>query len=359
LRTRRARRMSRIPDTALGHRETERVEEEAHLLRHALDALPQAVVVHDEKGAVVFRNRHAESLASPRHADALAARAVDDLLAAALKGAGVSRTLELYGPPRRILDLAGEAIRNADGDVVGAMVVIDDVSERRRLDDVRRDFVANVSHELRTPVGALALLAEALKDEHEEAVVDRLAGRIADEAVRVGRIIEDLLDLSRMEVDSSLPLAGVSMPVAVDTAVERVRHSADQRGVQIETMGGAGAPAVQGDERQLVSAVANLLDNAIKYSDAGALVSVAIDHDGEWVNVAVHDQGVGIPSSDLERVFERFYRVDRARSRQTGGTGLGLSIVRHVANNHGGEVTVESREGEGSTFRLRLPGLRP
>src|SRR5437764_184709 len=231
--------MSRIPDTALGLRETERVEEEAHLLRHALDALPQAVVVHDEKGAVVFRNRHAESLASPRHADALAARAVDDLLAAALKGAGVSRTLALYGPPRRILDLAGEAIRNADGDVVGAMVVIDDVSERRRLDDVRRDFVANVSHELRTPVGALALLAEALRDEHDETVVDRLAGRISDEAVRVGRIIEDLLDLSRMEADSSLPRDIVSLPSAVAHAIERVQQSATQRGVTIETASAA------------------------------------------------------------------------------------------------------------------------
>lgn len=349
--------MPRVPDLGPAFPETTEVVAEAHLLRHALDALPQAVVVHDEKGGVVFRNRQAESLVSPRLADALAARAVDELLVAAVGGAPASRTLELYGPPRRTLDLTGEAIRNADGDVVGAMAVIDDVSERRRLEDVRRDFVANVSHELRTPVGALAILAEALKDEHDESVVDRLAGRIADEAVRVGRIIEDLLDLSRMEADSSLPQEVVSLPRAVEAAIERVQHSADQRGVAIETLDGSGVPEIRGDERQLVSAVANLLDNAIKYSDAGARVSVVIDHSRGWVDVAVHDQGVGIPSSDLERVFERFYRVDRARSRQTGGTGLGLSIVRHIANNHGGEVTVESREGEGSTFTLRVPAM--
>jgi two-component system sensor histidine kinase SenX3 len=344
-----------MPESGAQVREADRVLAEAHLLRHALDALPQAVVVHDENGAVVFRNRRADNLVSPRHADALAAQAVDEVLATAVETGGASRTLELYGPPRRTLDLTGEAIRNPDGQVVGAMAVIDDVSERRRLEDVRRDFVANVSHELRTPVGALALLAEALRDEHDDMVVDRLAGRISDEAVRVGRIIEDLLDLSRMEADSSLPRDIVSLPIAVAVAVERVQQSAAQRGVSIETASVEHVPDVQGDERQLVSAFANLLDNAVKYSDVGAEVSVVIAHEGAWVEVTVHDQGVGIPSSDLERVFERFYRVDRARSRQTGGTGLGLAIVRHVANNHGGEVTVESREGEGSTFRLRLP----
>jgi two-component system sensor histidine kinase SenX3 len=357
LRTRRARGQSHVPDGGMQVREADKVLAEAHLLRHALDALPQAVVVHDQNGAVVFRNRHADNLVSPRHADALAARAVDDVLAAAVETGAASRTLELYGPPRRTLDLTGEAIRNATGEVVGAMAVIDDVSERRRLEDVRRDFVANVSHELRTPVGALALLAEALRDEHDETVVDRLAGRISDEAVRVGRIIEDLLDLSRMEADSSLPRDIVSLPTAVGHAIERVQQAAAQRDVSMKTVSVEDVPDVRGDERQLVSAVANLLDNAVKYSDAGAEVSVGIAHAGPWVEVAVHDHGVGIPSSDLERVFERFYRVDRARSRQTGGTGLGLAIVRHIANNHGGEVTVESREGEGSTFRLRLPAL--
>jgi len=321
-----------------------------------LDALLQAVVIHDGNGRVVFRNRHAEDLATPRHSDALAARAVDELLHAVAAGGGrTGRTLELHGPPRRVLDLIGEAIEDSEGAVVGAIAVIDDISERRRLDAVRRDFVANVSHELRTPVGALTLLAEALKDEHEQAVVDRLAGRIADEAERVGRIIEDLLDLSRMEADTSLPGDAVPIAVAVARAVERVQHGADQHGVEVSINCESEETEVRGDERQLISAIANLLDNAVKYSDVNTVVSVGIARDGAWVDVAVRDEGIGIPSSDLERVFERFYRVDRARSRQTGGTGLGLSIVRHVANNHGGEVTVEPREGEGSTFTLRLP----
>src|SRR5205085_9373078 len=141
------------------------------------------------------------------------------------------------------------------------------------------------------------------------------------------------------EAASALPRDIVSLPSAVAHAIERVQQSATQRGVTIETASVEHLPDVRGDERQLVSAVANLLDNAVKYSDTGAEVSVVIAHEGAWIEVAVHDQGVGIPSSDLERVFERFYRVDRARSRQTGGTGLGLAIVRHIANNHGGEVT--------------------
>jgi two-component system sensor histidine kinase SenX3 len=339
---------------AQAHAALEAAQTDVDALRRALDAMPQGVVVCDASGRMVFRNRHAEALFAARDSDALAARALSEVLVAARRGEAETRTLELHGPPPRTLVLTGSTA--CTGDQPGASIaVIEDISERRYLEAVRRDFVANVSHELRTPVGALAILAETLNDEQDPDVVRRLADRIGNEAERVGRIIEDLLDLSRMEADDASVHEPVAVGVLVAGALERVRPTAEHHGVEIDVSGQADSLKVIGDERQLVSALGNLLDNAVKYSDAGAVVEVgAHTHDG-WVEVAVRDNGIGIPSKDLERIFERFYRVDRARSRQTGGTGLGLSIVRHIATNHGGQVLVESREGEGSTFTLRLP----
>jgi two-component system sensor histidine kinase SenX3 len=175
------------------------------------------------------------------------------------------------------------------------------------------------------------------------------------EAFRVGRIIDDLLALSRIEAEEHPVREPVGVLSLVEEAIDRMRSLADSRGISIATAGVGRRHTVRGDRRQLVSAVANLLENACKYSDEGSGVQVTSVADGTWVEIAVRDQGVGIPSADLERVFERFYRVDRARSRETGGTGLGLAIVRHVAGNHQGDVRVTSREGEGSTFTLRLP----
>jgi two-component system sensor histidine kinase SenX3 len=238
---------------------------------------------------------------------------------------------------------------------VGALAVIDDVSERRRLEAVRRDFVANISHELKTPVGALGLLAETIVAEDDASVTRRLAERMTSEAIRVGRIIDDLLALSRIEVEEHPLRELVSVPALVEEAVERSRNAAEAHDIVIDTDQVGRRHTVRGDRRQLVSAVSNLIDNACKYSDRGSTVRVASLSGESWVEIAVCDEGIGIPASDLERVFERFYRVDRARSRDTGGTGLGLSIIRHVAQVHGGEVTVKSREGEGSTFTLYLP----
>jgi two-component system, OmpR family, sensor histidine kinase SenX3 len=237
----------------------------------------------------------------------------------------------------------------------GVLVVVEDTSERRRLENVRRDFVANISHELKTPVGALALLAETMLDEDDPDVTRRLAERLAAEAFRVGNTIDDLLELSRLEVATGLAADTVSVAQFVADAVERVRGAAEQRGIEIEVEEAPVRLTVIGDRRQLVSAVTNLVDNAVKYSEPGSTVAVRARTDGVWVDVTVRDHGMGIPRRDLERIFERFYRVDRARSRETGGTGLGLAIVRHVASNHRGEVRVESREGVGSTFTLRLP----
>jgi two-component system, OmpR family, sensor histidine kinase SenX3 len=323
-------------------------------LRRALDTLPQGVIVCDENGDVVFRNARAVGLMGGRHSDALAAQAVVDLLGNAWQQGTAERTLDLYGPPRRTLAVRTQLIDDGRR-TLGVIAVIDDVSERRRLEEIRRDFVANVSHELKTPMGALGLLAETLVAETDAAVAQRLASRIHTEAFRVSRIIDDLLDLSRIESEEAPPREPVLVSLVMAEAVERVRAAAEQRDVKIEVEEPIGAVAVPADRRQLVSALYNLLENSVKFSyDGGIVATRGVVRDGEVV-LSVEDHGVGIPARDLERIFERFYRVDQGRSRQTGGTGLGLSIVRHVAANHGGRTEVESREGEGSTFRLILP----
>jgi two-component system sensor histidine kinase SenX3 len=350
-------------EDALGHveRATEYAAEavaessaDAIRLRRVLDSLAQAVIVCDEHGELVFRNTRAITLMGSRRGDALAAQAVDELLATTSPGASEERTLELYGPPRRTLSVRTESIDNGQRSL-GVIAVIEDVSERRRLEEVRRDFVANVSHELKTPMGAVGLLAETLLAETEPEVSRRLAQRIHSEAFRISRIIDDLLDLSRIENEESPPREPVLVNLVMAEAAERVRSAAEQREVEIKLEEPSPPVAVLGDRRQLTSALYNLLENAVKFSYEGGVVEFTGIVDGNDVVIAVADKGLGIPTRDLERIFERFYRVDHGRSRSTGGTGLGLSIVRHVANSHSGSVHVDSREGEGSTFTLRLP----
>ncbi|MFZ6003965.1 MAG: sensor histidine kinase [Actinomycetota bacterium] len=327
-------------------------------LASALAAMPQGVVVFDSDGGIAFRNKVAARYLAARHGEALVEEAIKDLAESLLAGdssAAPQRTVDLFGPPRRTLALHGIALERNDDDL-GALVMIEDLTDRRRLEAVRRDFVANVSHELKTPVGALGLLAETLLAEDDPAVARRLAERMLHESFRVARTIDDLLELSRIEADDRASSEEVLVGSFVREAVERVAGAAERRRIAVEVDDAAAAHlAVKGDRRQLVSAVYNLLDNAVKYSHEGSSVKVEVRLDGQWVDVEVRDRGVGIPRRDLERVFERFYRVDRGRSSETGGTGLGLAIVRHVATNHSGEVRVESHEGEGSTLTLRLP----
>ncbi len=434
-------------------------------LRRSLDTLTQGVVLCDENGTVIYRNGRANALMVSRHGDALAAQAVTELLQDAWHEGSAERTLDLYGPPRRTLQVRARQIDDGRRPL-GVIALIEDISERRRLEEIRRDFVANVSHELKTPMGALGLLAETLVSEPDPDVAQRLAGRIHNEAFRVSRIIDDLLDLSRIESEEAPAREPVLVNLVMADAIERVRATADQRGIELVLHEPSPPVAVLGERRQLVSAMHALLENAITYSydnskvvisgsvrratdgaaasfttgstpivtsstptaraadddtasapfdaDEAALSTEEIDSftslpaptpnpmaapapfpettfsdvatsstaptsaDGEpstteggddpsagrseWntedrdtVRLAVQDHGIGIPARDLDRIFERFYRVDHGRSRDTGGTGLGLSIVRHVANNHQGWVDVESREGEGSTFSLVLP----
>jgi two-component system sensor histidine kinase SenX3 len=323
-------------------------------LRRALDALPTGVVVADERGTVVLRNLAARHFLGVRHADVLVDEAVGAHLRSALGGEHGRQTLELYGPPRRTVVVSALPVDSGSG-VLGALATIEDVTDRSRLEAMRTDFVANISHELKTPVGALALLAEALLGESDTAIVTRLADKMVLEAHRMGRIIEDLLELSRIELGESPHREVVSVGVVAAEVVERVRYLADDGEIKIQVDEPSQHLRAIGDRRQLVSAVANLVENGVKYSDPGGVVELSAGADGAWIDIVVRDHGIGIPAHDLDRIFERFYRVDRARSRETGGTGLGLAIVRHVATNHGGSVLVNSCEGIGSTFTLRIP----
>jgi two-component system, OmpR family, sensor histidine kinase SenX3 len=329
-------------------RERDVAEAERHRLRTALDALGTGVVLADRNGVLQVRNDAATRFSG--HEAILVKAAVDALLRKASRGDAASRTVEFAGPPRRVLIV--QATPLADG---FALATIEDVSERVRLDAVRTDFVANISHELKTPVGALAVLAEAAADSDEPEIMARLAGKMVEEAHRAARTIDDLLELSRIELGGQAVQEVVDVHGVLLEATERADTMAVQRRIAVVIGSPDDHRKALGDSRQLVSALANMIDNAVKYSGDGSTVTVtAVEHDG-WIDFAVEDHGVGIPVRDLDRVFERFYRVDQARSRATGGTGLGLAIVRHVATNHGGDVLVQSVEGIGSTFTLRVP----
>jgi two-component system sensor histidine kinase SenX3 len=236
----------------------------------------------------------------------------------------------------------------------GAILEVDDISEARRLDEVRRDFVANISHELKTPVGALALLAETLVGESDPTVANRLAQRIRDESQRLGQMVSDLLSLTRIESEAEPQREWVAVNEVLDEAVDRVRAAAEHKGVAIEVSDIVDA-GVLGDRRQLVSAIFNLLDNAVTYSDTRSVVCAGARSANGEVEIWVTDEGIGISEAERERIFERFYRVDRSRHRATGGTGLGLAIVRHVAHNHGARVVVDSELGHGSRFAIVFP----
>jgi len=239
------------------------------------------------------------------------------------------------------------------------LLLAEDQTESRRVDQVRRDFVANISHELKTPVGALSLLAETMEEAADDPeAVRRFAGRMRQEASRLTHLVQDLITLSRIQAAEPVPDPHpVDLSVVVAEALDRCRLKASARGIDLVASCDDDL-VVLGDEDLLVTALRNLLENAISYSPEKTRVVVAAARDGaRAVRVSVEDQGIGIPERDLERIFERFYRVDPARSRATGGTGLGLAIVKHVMAAHGGKVTVWSREGSGSTFTLRLPDL--
>ena len=236
------------------------------------------------------------------------------------------------------------------------LLLAEDRTESYRLDEVRRDFVANISHELKTPIGAVGLLAEALQAASDEPdQVKRFAKRLTKEAERLARITQEIIELSRPQAADALTKPEVvEIDHVVSLAIDQNRVAAEANRVTIVSGGDAGAE-VYGDEPLLAVALHNLIANAIQYSPKGSRVGVGVNNADGVVEIAVTDQGIGIEDDDRDRVFERFYRVDPARSRHTGGSGLGLSIVKHVVQNHGGDVRVWSQPGNGSTFTIRLP----
>ena len=240
------------------------------------------------------------------------------------------------------------------------LLLAEDQTESRRVEEVRRDFVATISHELKTPVGALALLAETMEEAADDPeAVRRFAGRMRQEASRLTYLVQDLITLSRIQAAEPVPDPNpVDLGAVVAEVLDRCRMKASARGIELAESCDERL-AVLGDEDLLVTALRNLVENAVAYSPEKTRVVVSATRDGvSAAQISVADQGIGIPERDLERIFERFYRVDAARSRATGGTGLGLAIVKHVVAAHGGKVTVWSKEGVGSTFTLRLPAIR-
>jgi two-component system sensor histidine kinase SenX3 len=319
------------------------------MLAEALDALPSGVVVADVDTTIIHKNSAARSMTGVRHIDVLVDEAVDALVATAPNTETQHRRFETAGSPSRAFDIRTK--RLPDGRIVAT---VEDVTEQSRIDTVRTDFVANLSHELKTPIGGIAALADTMLGETDPQVIERLTSRIVDESYRLSRIVDDLLDLSRIEFGGADDWESVAVSDVVNEVTARQQHEATRVGVTITTKNLAGV-RVLGDRTQLVSALENLVSNAVKYSDGGKNVIVEVQATPEMVSFVVVDQGIGIAAKDHQRIFERFYRVDRARSRTTGGSGLGLSIVRHVASNHGGTVSVVSEEGRGSTFTMMLP----
>ncbi|MGH2637427.1 MAG: ATP-binding protein [Actinomycetota bacterium] len=330
-------------------------EEDRRRMDLVLSSMREGVILFGPDGQTAFANpaadRHLGSV--PRAVTALLPLAIQE---AARRAAGLrqAHTADAeVGSPSRWLRASAIPV-NDDGTV---LLVIRDETEARRLDAIRRDFVANASHELKTPAASIQAAAETIQTASLEdpEVIPRFAAQLEREALRLSRIVGDLLDLSRLESGSELDEA-----VAIDAVLrdegERFEQPAAEAGVELSIRADV-VPRVRGSARDLALLVRNLVDNAIRYTRAGGKVEVALGAEDGEVVLSVRDTGLGIPQRDLPRIFERFYRVDRARSRETGGTGLGLSIVRHVVENHGGRISVESELGRGTRFEVRLPAV--
>ena len=346
--------------------------------RKSLDSLRVGVVVLDADDEPVLVNPAARAMGLLRSGGApgtIAAHPILRTLAGQVRRTGVRREVELdlprgrAGGPQAPLGLHLRAVALNSSHVA---VEAADVTESHRLARVRRDFVANVSHELKTPIGALQLLAEALLDatempepkpddiENEDLIAARrFAERIHHESARMGRLVNELLELTRLQGAEPLPTPEpVPMDWVIAEVVDRTRTTSSAKKIEVVYAGPRGA-VVFGSDSQVATAVTNLVENAIAYSGEDTTVSLTVRQDDDWIEIDVADQGIGIAPHDLDRIFERFYRADQARSRATGGTGLGLAIVKHIATNHGGRVDVSSTLGGGSTFTLRLPARPP
>lgn len=324
-------------------------------LVRALAVLPSAAVVLDGEDRVVRASPAAHALGLVRDGHLVHAAVRERVAEVRRDGVIVDSELDLpRGPVGQGTMLL--QVRVAQATPHHLLVLAEDVTAARKLETMRRDFVVNISHELKTPVGALSLLAETVQDAADDPeAVRRFSARMRAEADRLAQLVQEIIELSRLQTAGALDAMHlVDVDAVLAEAADRAHTTAQARHVTIDVGGETGA-TVFGDRNLLVTAVRNLLDNAVAYSPEATHVGVGVRVVGEIVEIAVVDSGVGIAPAEQDRIFERFYRVDQARSRQTGGTGLGLSIVKHVAADHGGEVTVWSQPGRGSTFTLRLP----
>jgi signal transduction histidine kinase len=340
-------------------RSTASAQRERGRLAGAVHTAPLGILITDDGGAVISANPAAERFLGSRLGEAVAEVRIRQAVETAISTRrAVEVEVELYTPVRSVIEVTAVPL-DFGVESIGAVAFIVDVTDERRVLAMRRDFIANVSHELKTPLAALAVLAETLAaGVGDPATATVLAGRVETEAHRLAALVDDILDLSQAEAAEvrhrPVPIAAVLGEVETQFA-----DLAADRGVALVVETVPGEALVSGDRRQLRTMVANLVDNAIKYSATGEgrnpEVRVSVVAEGARVRISVSDEGIGISDTHLDRIFERFYRVDRARSRQTGGTGLGLSIVRHIARTHRGDVTVTSTEGVGSTFTVDLP----
>lgn len=341
-------------------RARDRVAEDAstdvpHGTADVLNSMDDAACVIDPSGLVLARSQ-----AAARFGIEVGATLDNQELRQVVRnvrstGASATETMRITRPG---LSLDPRLV-SARASTLGArltLLIIRDVTEQERLDQVRRDFVANTSHELKTPVGAVTLLAEAIESAADDPAQVRIfASRISAEATRLGHLTGRIMSLSRLQAsDGITDFNPVAMDEVIAASIEAHAVEAGSAGVEV-LRGGDRGSFVRGDRQILIEAVSNLIANAIAYSPKGARIGVGVKIDGETVEIAVSDQGIGISESDRDRIFERFYRADDARSRRTGGTGLGLSIVKHATQRHGGEVRLWSRPGRGSTFTMVLP----
>lgn len=328
-------------------------------LAGAVQAAPLGILITDDAGGVVSANPAAERFLGSRLGEAVAEVRVRQAIDRAIRSRGaVEVEVELYTPVRSIIEMTAVPL-DFGVESAGAVAYIRDVTDERRVLAMRRDFIANVSHELKTPLAALAVLAETLAaGVADSGTASALAGRVETEAHRLAKLVDDILDLSQAEA-ADVDHRPVSIGEVVGEVESQLAGLAADRGVALVVEPIPDGAIVIGDRRQLRTMIANLVDNAIKYSTPGegrsAEVRVVVAAEGGRVRVTVADEGIGISEAHVDRIFERFYRVDRARGRQTGGTGLGLSIVRHIARTHRGDVSVRSVEGVGSTFTVDLP----
>jgi two-component system sensor histidine kinase SenX3 len=330
----------------------------SQMLEHIVSGSPMGIAVVDTYRDVVYTNRRAEllGLVKDRRLDEQAWLAAERTLRSGEAGDVDLSPPKTPNPGRSGLSVRGHVQLLTDQDRRFAVVYVDDQSEHARMEATRRDFVANVSHELKTPVGAMGVLAEALLASADDPeTVRRFAEKMLTESNRLANMVGELIDLSRLQGGERLPdLEAVDVDRVVAEALSRYKVAADNADIAITTDAPTGY-RVYGDEQLLVTAIANLVSNAIAYAPNGSSVSVSRRARGPNVEIAVTDRGIGIAREDQERVFERFFRVDKARSRATGGTGLGLAIVKHVAANHNGSIRLWSQPGTGSTFTLSIP----